>query len=130
MTTQAVNLPGRLPSGPIRIQRPDKSCYIEPSTVEIDRLIESGIVEGIGPRSGRIDLLRITVTQEEAVARLAKLARPESIVEKPGNITSMSSREVFREILPDGAHWTWVHKSNRGKDWSRNRTTGRMALAA
>ncbi len=113
LTTQAVNLPGRLPSGPIRIQRPDHSCYVEASQAEIARLIEAGIVEGIGPRSGRIDLLRITVPQEEAVERLARVSRPETPVEKPGSIASNASREVFREILADGVHWVWSHKRNR-----------------
>ncbi len=70
-------------------------------------------MEGIGPRSGRIDLLRITVPQEEAVERLAKVSRPETVVEKPGSITSNASREVFREILADGVHWVWSHKLNR-----------------
>lgn len=116
MTTQAVNLPSRLPSGPIRIQRPDKSCYVEASRTEIDRLVEAGIVEGIGPRSGRIDLLRITVTEEEAVAKLAKIARPDTPVEKPGSIMSGASREIFREILADGIHWVWTHKLNRALD--------------
>lgn len=114
LTTQAVNLTGRLPSGPIRVQRPDKSCYMEASQAEVSRLIEAGIVEGIGPRSGRIDLLRITVPQDEAVERLAKVTRPETVVEKPGSITSGASREVFREILADGVHWIWSHKLNRG----------------
>lgn len=87
---------------------------MEASQSEISRLIEAGIVEGIGPRTGRIDLLRITVTQEQAVERLAKVTRPDTPVEKPGSITSNASREVFREILADGIHWVWTHKINRG----------------
>ncbi len=116
MTTQAANLSDRLPSGPIKVQRPDKTCYVEACPVEINRLIASGIVEGIGPRSGRIDVLRITVTQEEAVARLAAVTKPETPVEKPGSITSGASREIFKEILADGIHWVWTHKKNRNLD--------------
>ena len=86
---------------------------MEASQSEVNRLIEAGIVEGIGPRSGRIDLLRITVPQAEAVERLARVNRPEAVVEKPGSITSNASREVFREILADGVHWVWSHKRNR-----------------
>lgn len=114
MTTQAVNLPGRLPSGPIRVQRPDHTTYIEASDTEINRLVEAGIVEGVGPSSGRIDILRITVTNEEAISRLAAVTRPDTVMEKPGTITSMASREVFKEILADGVHWVWSHKKSRG----------------
>ena len=111
MTTSSINLSSRIPSGPIRVQRPDKTCYVEASQSEIHRLIESGIVEGVGPRSGRIDILRITVSEDEAVERLAKVTKQQIVQEKPGSIIGDASREVYRETLGESGHWVWTHKT-------------------
>ncbi len=114
MTTQAMNLPGRIPAGAVRVQRPDKSTYVEHDEAEVARMIAAGIVEGVGPRSGRIDILRITVSEAEAMAAIAIVRSGEapSIEERPGSIMSMASLAVFRESLDDG-HFVWQHKRNR-----------------
>lgn len=111
MTTQAENILQRLPGVPIRVQRFDRTTYWETDAEEMVRMLKSGIVEGVGPRSGRIDLLRITCTQDEAVKRMKEVTI-ERIQESAGSITSMASREVYRESLQDG-HWCWAFKANR-----------------
>lgn len=114
MTTQAVNLLDRLPVGPIRVQRDDKSTYVEHDAGEVFRMIKSGIVEGVGPRSGRIDILRVTVTSEEAVKRMSEVPVERKPEESPGSIITMASREVYRERLADEIHWCWSFRRNRG----------------
>ena len=111
MITQAENILQRLPGVPIRIQRFDRSTYWETDPEEMLRMLKCGIVEGYGPRSGRIDMLRITCTQQEAVERM-KTVVVERIQESAGSITSMASREVYRESLQDG-HWCWAFRRNR-----------------
>jgi hypothetical protein len=113
MTTQAPNLLERLPALPIRVQREDRTTYMEDSLEEVLRMVKAGIVEGVGPRSGRIDILRITVTHEIAVERMKAVAIDKLPEESPGSITSMASREVYRETLGDGISWTWNFKQNR-----------------
>jgi len=113
MTTQAPNLLERLPALPIRVQREDRTTYMEDSLEEVLRMVKAGIVEGVGPRSGRIDILRITVTHEIAVERMKAVAMDKLPAESPGSITSMASREVYRETLGDGISWTWNFKQNR-----------------
>lgn len=112
MTTQAQNLAGRLPVGPIRVQRADKSTYVENDAEEVVRMVKAGIVEGVGPRSGRIDILRVTVPHDEAVKRMAALPM-DRVTESPGSITSMASREVYREVVGESGHWCWNFRANR-----------------
>lgn len=112
MTTQAINLPGRV-FAPILVQRADKTTYTEPSQEEIDRMIRCGIVEGCGQRPGRILRLRIICTEKQAIEWMqAQRALEQSIAETSGSITSAASREVFREPLETG-YFVWVHKRNR-----------------
>jgi hypothetical protein len=113
MTTQAPNLLERLPALPIRVQREDRTTYMEDNLEEVLRMVKAGVVEGVGPRSGRIDILRITVTHEIAVERMKAVAMDKLPAESPGSITSMASREVYRETLGDGISWTWNFKQNR-----------------
>jgi len=113
MTTQAVNLAGRIPAGPIRVQRADKSTYVEHDASEVFRMVKAGIVEGVGPRSGRIDILRVTVSDEEAVKRMSEVPVDRKHEESPGSVISMASREVYRERLPDEIHWCWSFRRNR-----------------
>ena len=113
MTTQAPNLLERLPALPIRVQREDRTTYMEDSLEEVLRMVKAGVVEGVGPRSGRIDILRITVTHKVAVERMKAVAIDKLPEESPGSITSMASREVYRETLGDGISWTWNFKQNR-----------------
>lgn len=110
MTTQACNLPDRIPSGPILVQRADKSSYMEADEAAIARMIKAEIVEGIGPPSGRIRILRVTCSEDEAVKRLQAVFEP-SHEENPGSITSMASREIYREKLDSG--FCWNFKANR-----------------
>lgn len=110
MTTQACNLPGRIPGGPIYVQRFDGTAYCEGDREAVDRMVKAGIVEGIGPRSGRIDRLRITCSEDEAVKRLQAVFEP-THEENPGSITSMASREIYREKLDAG--FCWNFKQNR-----------------
>lgn len=98
---------------PIRVQREDRTTYMEDSLEEVLRMVKAGVVEGVGPRSGRIDILRITVTHEVAVERMKAVAIDKLPEESPGSITSMASREVYRETLGDGISWTWNFKQNR-----------------
>ena len=113
MTTQAPNLLERLPALPIRVQREDRSTYMEDSAEEVLRMIKAGVVEGVGPRSGRIDILRITVAHEVAVERMKAVPMDKRPEESPGSITSMASREVYREVVGDSGHWCWNFKRNR-----------------
>lgn len=112
MTTQACNLVGRIPSGPIYVHRFDGTVYCEGDPDQVSRMVKAGVVEGIGPRNGCIKRLRITCTEDEAVKRLQAVSEP-SHEENPGSITSMASREIFREILGDSGGWVWCHKANR-----------------
>lgn len=113
MTTQSPNLAGRLPVGPIRVQRADKSTYMETDAEEVLRMIKAQVVEGVGPRSGRIDILRITCTADEAIRRMSEVPVERRPEESPGSITSGASREVYREKMDDGLHWCWAFKRNR-----------------
>jgi hypothetical protein len=86
---------------------------VESNEAEIARMIAAGIVEGVGPRSGRIDVLRIICTEIEAITRLAALRQTECI-ETAGTITSQASREIYREPLADGHKvWAFKRQSNR-----------------
>jgi len=111
MTTQSANLLERIPALPIRVQRFDKTTYWETDAEEMLRMIKAGIVEGVGPRSGRIDILRVTVTQEVALDRMKAVPVEKRPEESAGSITSMASREVYREKLEN--HWCWAFKRNR-----------------
>ena len=113
MTTQALNLMERLPALPIRVQREDRTTYMEDSLEEVLRMVKAGVVEGVGPRSGRIDILRITVTHEVAVERMKAVPAEKRPEESPGSITSMASREVYRETLGESGCWTWNFCANR-----------------
>ena len=113
MTTQSENLAGRIPPGPIRVQRVDKSTYVEHNPEEVARMVKAMIVEGVGPRSGRIDILRVIVSDEEAVKRLSDIPFDRPPEQSPGSITSMASREVYREVLGESGHWCWDFKRNR-----------------
>ena len=86
---------------------------MEDSAEEVLRMVRAGIVEGVGPRSGRIDILRITVTHEVAVERMKAVPMDKRAEESPGSITSMASREVYRETLGESGHWCWNFKQNR-----------------
>lgn len=99
----------------MRIQRSDRSTYIESDEAEVSRMVRAGIVEGVGPRSGRIDILRIVCTEDEARARVAVIRsmEPHEAKQPRFSINSQASREIFREQLSDG-FWTWCHKANRG----------------
>lgn len=108
-----MNLAGRIPAGAIRVQRADKTTYVESDAEEILRMIKAGVVEGAGPRSGRIDILRITCTQEEAIERMKAVPIERRPEESPGSITSMASREVYREVLGESGHWCWNFRANR-----------------
>lgn len=112
MTTQACNLPDRIPAGPMLVQRADKSSYVESDEAAIARMIKAEIVEGIGPPSGRIRILRITCSEDEALKRLQAVFEP-SHEENPGSITSMASREIYREKVNEEGLWTWNFKQNR-----------------
>lgn len=113
MTTQACNLPLRIQPGPMKIRRSDGTPYIEYDEAEIARMIAAGIVEGIGPRSGRIDALRMLCSEEEALVRISSIPLDRSRFETPGTITSMASREVYREALGESGCWAWNFKSLR-----------------
>ena len=82
---------------------------MEANEAEVSRMILAGVVEGVGPRSGRIDVLRIICTEAEAIERLAAIRRAESAeAETAGSVTSQASREVFREQLTDTLRcWTF-----------------------
>lgn len=108
MTTQAENLMDRLPGVPIRVQRHDRTVYMEHEAGEVIRLVQAGVVEGVGPRSGRIAMLRFVVTDDEAVKRMAALPIDRTFEEKAGSITSAASREVYRQRLEVG--WCWAFK--------------------
>lgn len=110
MTTQAENLAGRIPVGPIRVQRADKTTYIATDPEEVMRMIVARIVEGVGPRSGRIDILRITVPDDEALKKMASVPVERRPEESPGSITTMASREVYREKLESRWCWSFVHR--------------------
>jgi hypothetical protein len=113
MTTQAPNLIGRIPVGPIRVQRADKTTYMADDAEEVMRMIVAGVVEGIGPRSGRIDILRIIVPDAEALKRMAAVPIDKRPEESPGSITSQASREVYREVVGDSGLWCWSFRRNR-----------------
>jgi len=114
MVTQACNLPGRIPGGPIYVQRQDGSAYCEGDEEEIGRMVRACVVEGIGPRSGVIRRLRIICTESEAIEKLSAIRATEPrITETPGSITSMASQEVYRQPLDTG-YFVWQHKRNRG----------------
>jgi hypothetical protein len=113
MTTQAANLASRIPAGPIRVQRADKSTYVENDLEIVLRMIKAQVVEGVGPRSGRIDILRITCTEAEATQRMKDVPLDRRAEESPGSITSMASREIYRETLGESGCWTWNFKQNR-----------------
>jgi hypothetical protein len=115
VTTQAVNLPGRIPAGPIYVQRFDGSAYCEADPEVIARMVSARVVEGVGPRSGRIDRLRIICTEEEAIQRLQAISESQP-QEEPGSITTDASREIFREKLNEGLNWTWCHRRNRNME--------------
>lgn len=111
MTTQAASILQQLPGVPILVHRFDRTTYWETEAEEMLRMLKAGIVEGVGPRSGRIKYLRITCSQEEAVKRMKEVP-VDRIQESPGSITSMASKEVYREGLTDG-HWCWSFKRPR-----------------
>jgi hypothetical protein len=113
MTTQACNLPGRIPAGPIYVQRLDGTAYCEADPVEINRMVLAGIVEGLGPSSGVIKRLRMVCTEAEGLVRMAAIPLPKRAQETPGSINSMASRTVFRESLGDTGLWAWCHLANR-----------------
>lgn len=97
----------------MRVQRLDRSTYIEGSEIEIARMIAAGIVEGVGPKSGRIDILRMICGEAEGMERMKAIALPKAPQESAGSITSMASREVYRETLGESGHWCWNFKANR-----------------
>lgn len=99
-----------MPAAPIYVQRADKTTYIEADQAAIARMVNAGIVEGVGPRSGRIRILRVICSDDEAISRFASLA---TAPEPRGSITSQASREIFRERLGD-TRWCWCHIKNRG----------------
>ncbi len=113
MTTQAINLQGRISDGPIRIVLADKTAYFEHDADEVRRMIKAQIVEGVGPSSGRIIFLRVIYANDEAVRRLSELPVDRPPEESPGSITSGASREVYRETLGDSGCWCWDFKKNR-----------------
>ena len=89
------------------MQRADLTTYWEENSDEIARLITAGIVHGFGPRSGRIDILRIICDEAEALERLAEVRRAESLIrESPGDLLGDASRNIFLEALETGRCWT------------------------
>ena len=75
-------------------------------------MILAGVVEGVGPRSGRIDLLRIICSESEVIERLQAIRAAESWMETPGSLMSMASKTVFKEQLSDTLR-CWTHRANR-----------------
>lgn len=98
---------------PIRVQRADKTTYWESDAEEMVRMLKAGIVEGVGPRSGRIAILRVTCTDAEAVARMKALPVDKHIEQSAGSITSQASREVYRETVGESGNWCWSFRRNR-----------------
>lgn len=94
------------------MQRLDKSTYFADPT-EITRMIAAGIVEGVARNSGRLVLLRMLVSEAEGVKLMGLIPIAGKTHETPGAITSMASREVYRERLGDEGRWAWAFKANR-----------------
>lgn len=113
MTTQACNLQGRVPAGPIYVQRQDGTAYCEADETEIARMIAAGIVEGLGPSSGIIKRLRMICTEVEGIERMAAIPLPKRVQETPGSIMSMASKEVFKEHLGESGLWCYTLLRNR-----------------